>query len=735
MAATSPLDHDISDRSWVRQTFMLSTAGFDNAATNWSVFTEASMAYTSTQLGANWAINCPPARTRYADLKVKSRVSTLQFTYPQDKDGQQRMAMDQAASGGIGRHYFEAIDKNSQLVHFQIGLPKFQGMTTFFTSFYNSGMGLMANEGRRGFFFGLGKIVGFIGTLPLWPILMIGRLYKFALDIPTSMYYYCEPKMHLYWQRVNMMANDLAVKMGITGRVFDSPFGANLDGLDAGQNQQVLDWMHTHNPGLIRKDGTIDIYAMANRAQDMANRRYKYLSDRMNESNAGTDKGLRDELLRYMTEAKIQPATDGKGGVTLEAGLAKYLEWYYGYSKGDSTGKEWQTGETGLTEEWKAQQKQAADTKAADAKASISGSLSEQEPAATLAGDDPKDTSLTGGRAVWGEVKDPATLENGLSWWSWPAKLLGGDALRQAIENEATEGSQMVTFRVDATGAVNESFSNSFQESGIASTINGASGNARSAHFNFSGGNTGIGVLDSAIGAIGDFGRGILQSVQMSGLISLAGSAYVDIPQVWANSSANLPSQSYTIQLRSVYGNKVNRYMYMYVPMLMVLAAGLPISTGAQSYTAPFVMKAYSRGRVTSRLCMIDSIQISRGEGNMGWNNQNEPLGIDITFTVKDLSGIMHVPIEIPYNPLELGNLVSNILDNDNSYSDYMSALASLSIADQTQVMRKLSLNLARAKTGFNSYFTRTHFANWWSGTFPGQVIRAMSRESDRLSL
>lgn len=731
MAATSPLDHDISDRSWVRQTFMLSTAGFDNAATNWSVFTEASMAYTSTQLGANWAINCPPARTRYADLKVKPRVSTLQFTYPQDKDGQQRMAMDQAASGGMGRHYFEAIDKNSQLVHFQIGLPKFQGMTTFFTSFYNSGMGLMANEGRRGFFFGLGKIVGFIGTLPLWPILMIGRLYKFALDIPTSMYYYCEPKMHLYWQRVNMMANDLAVKMGITGRVFDSPFGANLDGLDAGQNQQVLDWMHTHNPGLIRKDGTIDIYAMANRAQAMANRRYKYLSDRMNESNAGTDKGLRDELLRYMTEAKIQPATDGKGGVTLEAGLAKYLEWYY---KNDDA-KEWQTGETGLTEEWKAQQKQAADTKAADAKASISGSLSEQEPAATLAGDDPKDTSLTGGRAVWGEVKDPATLENGLSWWSWPAKLLGGDALRQAIENEATEGSQMVTFRVDATGAVNESFSNSFQESGIASTINGASGNARSAHFNFSGGNTGIGVLDSAIGAIGDFGRGILQSVQMSGLISLAGSAYVDIPQVWANSSANLPSQSYTIQLRSVYGNKVNRYMYMYVPMLMVLAAGLPISTGAQSYTAPFVMKAYSRGRVTSRLCMIDSIQISRGEGNMGWNNQNEPLGIDITFTVKDLSGIMHVPIEIPYNPLELGNLVSNILDNDNSYSDYMSALASLSIADQTQVMRKLSLNLTRAKTGFNSYFTRTHFANWWSGTFPGQVIRAMSRESDRLSL
>lgn len=730
MAATSPLDHDIRDRNWVRQTFMLSTAGFDNAATNWSVFTEASMAYTSTQLGANWAINCPPARTRYADLKVKPRVATLQFEYPKDQDSQNRMAMDQASSGGMGRHYFEALDKNSQLVHFQIGLPKFQGMTTFFTSFYNSGMGLMANEGRRGFFFGLGKVLGFIGTLPLWPFILVGRIYKFALDIPTSMYYYCEPKMHLYWQRVNLMANDLAVKMGITARVFDSPFGANLEGFDAKREQTVINWMHDHNPGLLRPDGTIDIYAMANRAQAMANRRYKYLSDRMNENKAGTNAGLRDELLRYMTEVRAQPAPDGKGGVTLEAGLAKYLEWYYK----DADAVEWQTGGTGLTEEWKAQQKQAADTKAADAKAAVGSTTSGNSDQNALTGD-AKDTSLTGGRAVWGEVKDPGSLDNGLSWWSWPAKLLGGDALRQAIENEATEGSQLVTFRVDATGAVGESFSNSFQESGISASMNGASGSARSAHFNFSGGNTGIGVLDSAIGAIGDFGRGILQSVQMSGLISLAGSAYVDIPQVWANSSANLPSQSYTIQLRSVYGNKVNRYMYMYVPMLMVLAAGLPISTGAQSYTAPFVMKAYSRGRVTSRLCMIDSIQISRGEGNMGWNNQNEPLGIDITFTVKDLSGIMHVPIEIPFDPTRPFDLVSNVLDNDNSYSDYMSALASLSIADQTQIMRKLSLNLTRAKSGINSYFTRTHFANWWSGTFPGQVIRAMSRESDRLSL
>ncbi len=734
MTATSPLDHDISDRSWVRQTFMLSTMGFNNAATNWSVYTEASMTYTSTQLGANWAINSPPARTRYADLKVKPRVAALQFAYPKDQDGQNRMAMDQAANGGMGRHYFEAIDKNSQLVHFQLGLPKFQGMTTFFTSFYNSGMGLLANEGRRSLSFQLGSILGFIGTLPLWPFILVGRVYKFALDIPTSMYYYCEPKMHLYWQRVNLMANDLAVKMGVTPRVFDSPFGANLEGLEKGENEQIINWMHEHNPGLIRPDGTIDVYAMANRAQAMANRRYRYLSSRMNESKAGTKEGLRDELLRYMSEVRAQPASDGKGGVTLEAGLAKYLKWYY--SPGS---EEWRTGDTAPTKEWLEQQKQAADTKAADAKAAadtraanVAGDTATTQ---AFAGDAVTDTSLSGGRSVWTEVNDPAALDNGLKWWSWPAKLIAGDPLRQAIENEATEGSQMVTFRVDATGAVSESFSNSFQESGIASAMNGVSGNARSAHFNFSGGNTGLSLLDTAIGAIGEFGRGVLQSVQMSGLISLAGSAYVDIPQVWANSSANLPSQSYTIQLRSVYGNKVNRYMYMYLPMVMILAAGLPISTGAQSYTAPFVMKAYSRGRVTSRLCMIDSIQISRGEGNMGWNNHNEPLGIDITFTVKDLSGILHVPIEIPFSGTNLLQTVSNILDNDNSYSDYMAALASLSVADQTQFMRKLSLNLTRAKVGINSYFTRTRFANWWSGTMPAQVIRALSRESDRYSL
>ena len=155
----------------------------------------------------------------------------------------------------------------------------------------------------------------------------------------------------------------------------------------------------------------------------------------------------------------------------------------------------------------------------------------------------------------------------------------------------------------------------------------------------------------------------------------------------------------------------------------MLLAAALPLSTGKHSYTSPFLVELYARGRNQIRLGMIDSLEVRRGVGNLGWTAEGEPLGIDVTFTVKDLSSIMHMPLASS----------QGLFDEDSSFNDYMATLGSLSLTDQVYFTKKFALNATRMLTNFRSnWLSTSRYANWASGTIPGRVINGLSRATAR---
>lgn len=676
---------NITDRSWVREAFMVPDATMADADARRRTFSSVAYKFTDTRLGGNFCINNPPQYTEYADLIG---------------NGHQFRTTGWNAQGGMGRFYSEQVDDNSQIIHMRFGVPQFNGMFTFFTGFYDGDAGYLARTGRApGVFYNLGKLAGFVVQLPFAHYIAIGYALRWFAQAPASKYYYLKETMSAYWSRVNMIVNDLAVNMKLVPPVHSSDNNFTLkEGEDVQFSEEDIRAFHQIMPGIFKEEGGIDVYNVANRAQRLAHERdermQRYIEDAddVDEMLANMDK-YRTEISsiggsnsRWQVVERESGAQAGGFGKGIEALIQRKhdMEGAAGYPEGNSYGD---TGLDGLPT--------GEDGEGVDL-----NKLTETSWRGSYKNED--------GQTVAERAEDKS----------------GWDVFWDNAQADLHDGSQFVSFRVDHTGEVSESFSNSTKESDIASKLNGFSSSARNARFSFSDGQTGFGVVDGIINSVRDFAGGIADSLQISGLVGLLGNAFVDIPEQWDSSSAEFPTSDYTIQLRSPYGNDMSRLINLYIPLSMLLAAALPISTGKQSHTSPFLCELYDRGRNQIRLGMIDSLSITRGVGNMGWTPEGKPLGIDVTFSVKDLSTVMHAPITTHASLL---NPVANIMDDDSAFKDYLATLSSLTMGEQIYSFKKFWLNLTKYSMRIDDYWSVSNFTNWAMDTGPARLMSGIA--------
>lgn len=287
-------------------------------------------------------------------------------------------------------------------------------------------------------------------------------------------------------------------------------------------------------------------------------------------------------------------------------------------------------------------------------------------------------------------------------------------SLWELLKTELDDGAAFVCFRVNSTGEVSESFSNSSTKSEIEDKINSMASASRSTNFSMSGGKL-TGLLDGAVGQVKDFVGGVADQFNISGLAVLGGAAFVDIPEHWDTSSASLPSQTYTMSLVSPYGNAMSQLFSMYIPLFMILAGALPRSTGKQSYTSPPLVQLFDKGKQQTRLGMIDSISVRRGITNLAFNKHMQAMGIEVSFSVKDLSSIMHIPISEGFSL----NPTKGIFDEDTVFSDYMGVLAGLDIDDQIYPFRKFALNVTKWASNWNTWTSSSHIASFLANGTP----------------
>lgn len=687
----------IRDSSWVRQTFLIPTKGdkalVDDVDKRNAFFTSAKFKFANTALGGTLAINPPPQYTPNADR----RVPTL---------GMLRNKNDEPAkvdnSGTLGRYYSEAVDDNSRVISLRFGQPQFNSLSSFFTGFYNYNAGLLARTGRAGgAFYIIGRAAGYVVPIIVWPLFVLNLgadMIRFFLNKPRSRYYYSKPAMPLYWNAVSSLVNQMAVYKGIVPRVLKK------DDRNSNDPTNVLDSRYPFTEEQVKKmsgmmgdvimeNGQINVYAMATRYQRLARNMYKKMQKLYEESGGQTDlHSIMQDIYNNNIANTTGTSITGDSSKNLVEGtkenptLTNYLDKWFKYAQ--SQPRQTETPKTGT---------QSGNTGTAQ-NTSTTGQSTNTSVSADTESAPSKDSDVAG-------------------FWDF-------------VNAELDDGSNFVTFRVDNDSTASESFSNQTGDSEIAGKINSMSGQSRETRFNFAGGNLGDGVIASSIeavgGAIKDFLGGVADSLMISGIAALGGSAFVDIPKHWTGSSANLPRMSYSFSLVSPYGNKLSQLMFMYVPLCMILAGSLPLSTGKQSYTSPFLVEVYDRGRAQTRLGIIDSLSITRGTTHLGFNNSGQAMGIDVSFTIQDLSSVLHMPLIQGFqSTFGVAGSGAGLFDDDTVFSDYMAILGSLTVNEQTYAIERLRLRLTSVMANINTWASTAHFANWVTDLAPFQLASA----------
>jgi len=655
------LSAKIRDSSWLRQVFLVPTKGnsplVDDIDKRNAAFSTARFKFANTSLGGSMAINPPPQYTPNADRRVPG-VHMLR-----DKADQ---PLSRENQGTLGRYYSEAVDDNSRIISMRMGVPAFNSLSSFFTGFYNYNAGLMARTGRAtGAMYALGMATGFVASLVVWPLMVInlgGDLIKFFMNKPRSKYYYLKPTMPLYWNAVTALVNNIAVNKGIIPRILDEDSTNNLDGRFPFKKDD-MEHVSRLMGDIYMEGGQINVYAMATRYQRQARKFYGYMQKKyMNETGYLDTYGMVEDLYKHRVDL----------GTRENPSLSMYL-------------KKWITTSSGTPKQTEQSQKGSAPA-STDAGASNNTTVS-------------ADTEST--------PKEDSDIKGFLNF----------------LEAELDDGSQFISFRVDNESSAQESFSNQTGESEIAMKINSISGQSRETTFNLAGGNISDGLLGKVAGEaaqmVTQFIGGIADGLNVSGIAALGGAAFVDIPKHWTSSTANLPRMNYSLSLVSPYGNKLSQMMFMYVPLCMILAAALPLSTGKQSYTSPFLVQLFDRGRAQTRLGIIDSLSITRGTTHLGFNNAGNAMGIDISFSIQDLSSVMHMPLVQGFSP------GAGLFDDETVFSDYMAILGSLTVNEQIYPLERLRLRLTRNMSNVKTWFSSAHFAQWVTDLGPMQLISA----------
>lgn len=156
-------------------------------------------------LGGNDSINCPYGYCLNDDMGHN-------FTKIQ-------------GSQGMGRVYSENIDDNQRILFIAFGTPVYNSLRGFYSSAVNASLAdIMLNGPSIVSFQKIGRLLGWAGgkliSLPVLPLVWLGKLYNGLMKIPINKYYDFKNQMPLYFRMVNTLLVSVAANLGFRDHEF-----------------------------------------------------------------------------------------------------------------------------------------------------------------------------------------------------------------------------------------------------------------------------------------------------------------------------------------------------------------------------------------------------------------------------------------------------------------------------------------------------------------------------------
>ena len=220
------------------------------------------------------------------------------------------------------------------------------------------------------------------------------------------------------------------------------------------------------------------------------------------------------------------------------------------------------------------------------------------------------------------------------------------DGIEDIMENVSDElfgDYKYLKCYVDPSSSFSESISNGTTESQMAGLYDSATGLVKEIQFLTSA--NGSSALDSVTSAIGAGINGLTDTFNsdgMSNIKRLLGMAdhvitgsNVIFPKLWSDSDFD-KSYNFTVNLISPYGDVESIFLNIIMPLMHLIALGLPRQTSANSFTSPFLVKVFSKGWFSCDMGMVTGISISKG-GSGDWNVFGLPTVVKVDISVTDL--------------------------------------------------------------------------------------------------